>query len=195
MKIYTRRGDSGETDLFGSGRVPKDHLRVEVYGAVDELNATLGLCAAATPEAELREFVQSLQCGLFELGAYLATPEARHRDAMKMHEPSEAAIAALEARIDAFEAELPPLERFVLPGGTNSAANFHLARTVCRRAERLAVALDRAESLAPSAVTYLNRLSDLLFVLARVLNRANLDGLGGDDVYWRSERLTRAAEA
>ena len=123
MKIYTRRGDGGETDLFGSGRVPKDHLRVEAYGAVDEVNATLGLCAATTPEAELREFVQSLQCGLFELGSYLATPEARHRDAMGMHEPSAAVITALEARIDAFEAELPPLERFVLPGGTQSAAN------------------------------------------------------------------------
>lgn len=180
MKIYTRRGDSGETDLFGSGRVPKDHLRVEAYGAVDELNATLGLCAATTPESELREFVQSLQCGLFELGAYLATPEARHRETMKMHEPSEAAIAALEARIDAFEAELPPLERFVLPGGTLSAAHFHLARTVCRRAERLAVALDRAESLAPSAVMYLNRLSDLLFVLARVANHR----AGVPDVEW-----------
>jgi len=171
MKIYTRRGDSGETDLFGSGRVPKDHLRVEAYGAVDELNATLGLCAAATPEAELREFVQSLQCGLFELGSYLATPEARHRESMGMHEPSAAAITALETRIDGFEAELPPLERFVLPGGTNSAAAFHLARTVCRRAERHAVALDRAESLAPSAVKYLNRLSDLLFVMSRWENR------------------------
>ena len=184
MKIYTRRGDSGETDLFGSGRVPKDHLRVEAYGAVDELNATLGLCAATTPEAALREFVQSLQCGLFELGAYLATPEARHREAMKMHEPSEAAIAALEARIDAFEAELPPLERFVLPGGTLSAAHFHLARTVCRRAERLAVALDRAASLAPSAVMYLNRLSDLLFVLARVANHR----AGVPDVEWQGRK-------
>ncbi len=184
MKIYTRRGDSGETDLFGSGRVPKDHLRVEAYGAVDELNATLGLCAAATPEADLRAFVQSLQCGLFELGAYLATPEARHRESMGMNEPSDAAISALEARIDAFETELPPLERFVLPGGTKSAAAFHLARTVCRRAERLAVALDRAESLAPSAVKYLNRLSDLLFVLARVANHR----AGVADVEWEGRK-------
>ena len=184
MKIYTRRGDGGETDLFGSGRVPKDHLRVEAYGAVDEVNATLGLCAAATPEAELREFVQSLQCGLFELGAYLATPEARHRESMGMHEPSDAAIAALEARIDGFEAELPPLERFVLPGGTSSAAAFHLARTVCRRAERQAVALDRAEPLAPSAVQYLNRLSDLLFVLARVANHR----AGVADVEWEGRK-------
>ena len=104
MKIYTRRGDAGETDLFGSGRVPKDHLRVEAYGAVDELNATLGLCVAATSEADLGALVQRLQCGLFELGAYLATPEARHREAMKMHEPSDAEIAALEARIDDVQA-------------------------------------------------------------------------------------------
>ena len=184
MKIYTRRGDAGETDLFGSGRVPKDHLRVEVYGAVDELNATLGLCVAATAEADLCALVQRLQCGLFELGAYLATPEARHRDAMKTHEPSDAEVDALETQIDAFETELPALERFVLPGGTPAAAHFHLARTVCRRAERLAVALDRAESLAPSAVKYLNRLSDLLFVLARVANRR----AGVRDVEWEGRK-------
>jgi cob(I)alamin adenosyltransferase len=184
MKIYTRRGDTGETDLFGSGRVAKDHLRVEAYGAVDELNATLGLSAAATSEADLREFVQSLQRGLYEVGAYLATPEARHRDAMGMHEPNDAVIAALEARIDGFEAELPPLERFVLPGGTPSAAAFHLARTVCRRAERRAVALGRVESLAPNAVRYLNRLSDLLFVLARVANHR----AGVPDVEWEGRK-------
>ena len=184
MKIYTRRGDAGDTDLFGSGRVGKDHLRVEAYGAVDELNAFLGACATATDDTELRAYVQSLQCALFELGAYLATPEARHRDAMNMHEPSDDAIAALEARIDAFETELPPLERFVLPGGTPAAAAFHVARTVCRRAERLAVALHRTEPLAPSAVRYLNRLSDLLFVLARVANRR----AGVSDVEWAGRK-------
>jgi cob(I)alamin adenosyltransferase len=184
VKIYTRRGDAGETDLFGSGRVPKDHLRVEAYGAVDELNAALGLCASATADADLRGLVQELQCSLFELGAYLATPEARHRDAMHMHEPSDAAIEALEARIDAFEAELAPLQRFVLPGGAPSAAAFHLARTVCRRAERLVVSLDRSEPLAPSAVRYLNRLSDLLFVLARVANHR----AGVPDVEWEGRK-------
>jgi cob(I)alamin adenosyltransferase len=179
MKIYTRRGDSGETDLFGSGRVAKDHLRVEAYGAVDELNAVLGTCGAAAP-GDLGDRVQAIQRALFSLGAYLATPEARHREAMGMHEPSDASIAALEAQIDALETELAPLERFVLPGGTPAAAAFHVARTVCRRAERIAVALDRAESLAPSAVRYLNRLSDLLFVLARVANRR----AGVPDVEW-----------
>lgn len=180
MKIYTRRGDTGETDLFGSGRVAKDALRVEAYGAVDELNAVLGTCAAAIADDELRRIVHDLQRELFSLGAYLATPEARHRESMGMHEPTDAAIAALEARIDAFEAELPPLERFVLPGGTPAAGAFHVARTVCRRAERVAVALDREESLAPNAVRYLNRLSDLLFVLARVANRR----AGVPDVEW-----------
>ena len=184
MKIYTRRGDAGETDLFGSGRVPKDHLRVEAYGAVDELNAALGLCASATSDTDLRSLVQGLQCGLFELGAYLATPEARHREATGMHEPGDAAIEALEAKIDALEAELAPLVRFVLPGGTPTAAAFHLARTVCRRAERLAVSLGRAEPLAPSAVRYLNRLSDLLFVLARVANHR----AGVPDVEWEGRK-------
>jgi cob(I)alamin adenosyltransferase len=180
VKIYTRRGDSGETDLFGSGRVPKDHLRVEAYGAVDELNAVLGAAAAATDAADLRRSVESIQRALFSLGAYLATPEARHRESMGMHEPSAAAIDALEAQIDALEAELAPLERFVLPGGTPAAAGFHVARTVCRRAERIAVALDRAEPLAPNAIRYLNRLSDLLFVMARVANRR----AGVPDVEW-----------
>lgn len=184
MKIYTRRGDSGETDLIGSGRVPKDHLRVDAYGAVDELNASLGVCAAATPHADLRALLEDVQRGLFALGAHLATPEARHRESLGMREPSDTEIAALEARIDAFEAELPPLERFVLPGGTPQAAAFHVARTVCRRAERVAVALDRSESLAPSAIRYLNRLSDLLFVLARVENRR----AGVGDVEWEGRR-------
>jgi cob(I)alamin adenosyltransferase len=180
MKIYTRRGDGGETDLFGSGRVAKDDLRVEAYGGVDELNAALGVCAATTPEADLRVAIEEIQRALFALGAYLATPEARHREAMGMREPSDAAIAALETRIDALETELAPLERFVLPGGTASAAALHVARTVCRRAERVAVALDRADPLAPGAIRYLNRLSDLLFVMARVANRR----AGVCDVEW-----------
>ena len=180
MKIYTRRGDEGETDLLGSGRVAKDHLRVAAYGAVDELNAALGLCAVASPHPDLRTLVESLQRELFALGAYLATPEARHRDASAMRPPGEPEIAVLEARIDAFEKELPPLKRFVLPGGTPAAAALHLARTVCRRAERAAVSLDRAEALGPDALRYLNRLSDLLFVLARVENHR----AGVGDVEW-----------
>jgi len=184
MKIYTRRGDSGETDLIGAGRVAKDHLRVEAYGALDELNAALGVCASSSAHADLRALLATIQCALFELGAYLATPERRHREEMRMSEPSDAEIAALEAHIDTFEGELTPLQRFVLPGGTPAAAHFHVARTGCRRAERVAVALQRSEEIAPSAIRYLNRLSDLLFVLARVENRR----AGVPDVEWEGRR-------
>jgi cob(I)alamin adenosyltransferase len=184
MKIYTRRGDTGETDLIGSGRVRKDDLRVEAYGAVDELNAAIGSCTAETAHADLREVLEAIQRTLFELGAYLATPEARHREGMGMREPGDAEIEALERRIDACEAELAPLTRFVLPGGTRAAAALHVARTVCRRAERAGVALDRREALAPGALRYLNRLSDLLFVLARVENRR----AGVADVEWEGRR-------
>jgi cob(I)alamin adenosyltransferase len=184
LKIYTRRGDAGQTDLIGSGRVAKDDLRVEAYGAVDELNAALGVAAAATAHADLRALVESIQRSLFALGAYLATPEARHRESMGMREPEAAEIEALERRIDALEGELAPLQRFVLPGGAPSAAAFHVARTACRRAERVCVALDRTASLAPGALRYLNRLSDLLFVVARVENRR----AGLPDVEWEGRR-------
>src|SRR5690606_10556477 len=119
----------------------------------------------------LRNLVETIQRSLFALGAYLATPEARHRESLGTAPPDPAEIEALEARIDGFEEELPPLRRFVLPGGTPAAAAFHLARTVCRRAERAAVGLGRTDDVAPEALRYLNRLSDLLFVLARVENR------------------------
>lgn len=180
MKIYTRRGDLGETDLIGAGRVPKDHPRVDAYGTVDELNAALGCAAAATAQADLRGLLEGVQRALFSLGAYLATPEERHRAAAGIRAPSELEVTELEARIDRFEGELTPLERFVLPGGTPAAAAFHVARTACRRAERCVVSLDRLEPLEPTAVRYLNRLSDLLFVLARVENRR----AGVPDVEW-----------
>jgi cob(I)alamin adenosyltransferase len=184
MKIYTRRGDQGETDLIGAGRVPKDHPRVDAYGTVDELNAALGVAAAQTAHEDLRALVQGVQRELFALGAYLATPEERHRGAAGIRAPDDVEVTALEARIDTFEGELAPLERFVLPGGTPGAAAFHVARTSCRRAERCVVSLDRLEPLAPTAVRYLNRLSDLLFVLARVENRR----AGVPDVEWEGRR-------
>ncbi len=171
MKIYTRRGDRGETDLFGGPRVAKDHLRVEAYGAVDELNASLGVALADTAHQDLCDLTRSIQEALFDLGAYLSSPDAGQREKRGVRQPLDAEVEALEGHIDAFEAELEPLRNFVLPGGTTAAAAFHLARTVCRRAERRAVSLDREVPLEASALRYLNRLSDLLFVLARVENR------------------------
>lgn len=170
MKIYTRRGDGGQTDLFGGDRVEKDALRVECYGAVDELNAVLGVCAAASGQEDVRSVVAGLQATLFGLGSYLATPDAGHRRKAGIPEPEEGDVLALEKQIDGFEAELPPLERFILPGGSPAAASFQHARAVCRRAERRAVALHHEVPLSASALRFLNRLSDLLFVLGRVEN-------------------------
>lgn len=180
MKIYTRRGDAGETDLFGGPRVVKDDLRVQAYGAVDELNAVLGMCAAATEHADLRDFVRRIQALLFDLGAALATPDPQQRARSGFPEPRDEDVALLEERIDALESELDPLRRFVLPGGCRAASVFHVARTVCRRAERCAVALAHREPVPDACLRLLNRLSDLLFVMARVENRRS----GIADVPW-----------
>jgi cob(I)alamin adenosyltransferase len=171
MRVYTRRGDDGETDLFGGSRVSKDHLRVEAYGAVDELNASLGVCAAATRHGDLREIVQAVQGVLFDLGSYLATPDAERRQKSGVPGPQDEDVDALERHIDALQKEVEPLRRFILPGGCEAAAAFHVARTVCRRAERRVVQLQRQEPLEAVALRYLNRSSDLFFVLARVENR------------------------
>jgi cob(I)alamin adenosyltransferase len=184
VKIYTRRGDEGETDLFGGPRVGKDHLRVEAYGAVDELSAALGLAAAHTHHADLRAICLRVQASLFELGAQLASPDAERRATSRVPELREDDVARLEAEIDALDAELEPLRHFVLPGGTAGAAAFHLARTVCRRAERRIVALARGDALGPEPLRYVNRLSDLLFTLARVENRR----AGVPDVEWLGRR-------
>ena len=180
MKIYTRRGDRGETDLLGGGRVGKDDRRVEAYGEVDELNACLGAAAAASPQPDLRDLVRRIQATLFSLGAYLASPDDARRERAAIPGVCEGDVEELEKRIDALESELEPLRRFILPGGSAAAAAFHVARTVCRRAERRAVELHRAEPLSPVALRYLNRLSDLLFVLARVENRR----AGVPDIEW-----------
>jgi cob(I)alamin adenosyltransferase len=184
VKIYTKRGDRGETDLLGGARVPKDDARVAAYGAVDELNAQLGAAASATPHDDLRRLAQAIQGRLFEVGAYLASPDARLRVKSGIAEPTDEDVAFLERHIDALERELEPLRRFVLPGGHAAAAAFHVARTVCRRAEREAVALHRTDALGDAVLTYLNRLSDLLFVLARVENRR----AGVADVEWSPRR-------
>jgi cob(I)alamin adenosyltransferase len=183
MKLYTRRGDSGETDLFGGERVSKDHLRVRAYGEVDELNACIGTAAAASDQKDIVECSQRIQSTLFDLGSFLATPSPERRAKASIPEVRETHVAALESEIDRFEEELEPLRSFILPGGTRAAAAFHLARTVCRRAERGAVQLDLDEPLGGQSLRYLNRLSDLLFVMARVENRRG----GVRDVEWKSD--------
>lgn len=180
MKIYTRRGDAGETDLFGGERVRKEHARVEAYGQVDELNAFLGAALAASEQQDLIDGGRRIQSALFDLGSFLATPDAARRQKASIPEITPANVEALEAEIDRLEEELDPLDRFILPGGTRAAAAFHVARTVCRRAERATVRLDTEEPLGGLAVRYLNRLSDLLFVLARAENKR----AGVDDVPW-----------
>ncbi len=183
-KIYTRRGDAGETDLFGGPRVSKTNVRVEAYGAVDELNASLGVCAAASHHDDLRRSVQTIQGLLFDLGAYLATPDAERRAKSGVPQPQKEDVAELESQIDTLEKELEPLQRFILPGGTAAAAAFHVARTTCRYAERRAIELHQREPIDASALGFLNRLSDLLFTMARVENRR----AGVPDVEWEGRR-------
>lgn len=166
-KIYTKSGDDGETGLFGGPRVRKDDLRIEAYGTVDELNSVVGLVRVQTLPQELDDLAGRIQNELFDLGAVLASPEP---EKFGLPGVGPRQVAALEAAIDRFEADLAPLAQFVLPGGTSAAAHLHLARTVCRRAERRLVSLAAAEPISPQAVIYLNRLSDLLFVAARWAN-------------------------
>ncbi|MBA3559691.1 MAG: cob(I)yrinic acid a,c-diamide adenosyltransferase [Pyrinomonadaceae bacterium] len=172
MKIYTKTGDAGETGLFGGGRVSKDDPRVEAYGDVDELNAVLGVARAVELMPRIDEIVVLVQRDLFSLGSLIATPD---REKMRQHlekaRIDEDRISELERAIDEGEAELEPLRAFILPGGTPKSAALHAARTVCRRAERRVIALTREVEIPPIVVKYLNRLSDLLFVLSRVANR------------------------
>ena len=181
MKIYTKTGDAGDTALFGGGRVPKSHPRVEAYGDVDELNATLGVVLATQPMARIDDVVSPIQQDLFAIGALLATPDRekmdRHLEKAKI---DDARIAELERAIDAGDDELEPLKAFIMPGGTPKAAALHVSRTVCRRAERRVVELARAEAIPSIVVIYLNRLSDLLFTLARVANKRG----GSAEVEW-----------
>ncbi len=182
-QIATRTGDDGSTGLGDGSRVPKDHLRVQAMGDVDELNSNLGVLLAEPLPDEVRELLITIQHELFNLGGELCMPgyELLKSDA----------VLRLDEALAHFNAELPRLKEFILPAGTRSAAISHVCRTVARRAERAVVTLAASETINAAPRQYLNRLSDLLFVLARVLNRANLDGLGGDDVYWHSERLQK----
>ena len=187
-QIATRTGDDGTTGLGDGSRVPKHHLRVAAMGEVDELNSTLGVLLAEPLPDNVRELLVVIQHELFNLGGELSIPGFTLLKAE--------AVAQLDEALAHYNAALPRLAEFILPAGTRSAALAHVSRSVARRAERAVVLLasqaSDKEAVNEAPRQYLNRLSDLLFVLARVLNRANLDGLGGDDVYWRSERLARS---
>ncbi len=181
MKIYTKTGDDGDTGLFGGGRVPKDHARVAAYGDVDELNAVLGMARSVDVMPRIDEVLAPIQRDLFALGALLATPDhEKMKEQLAKARISEARIGQLEQAIDDGEAELEPLKAFIMPGGTPKAAALHVARTVCRRAERAIIRLQREAEIPQIVVIYLNRLSDLLFVLARVANRR----AGAGEVTW-----------
>jgi cob(I)alamin adenosyltransferase len=169
MKIYTRTGDDGTTSLFSGGRVSKTHLRVEAYGTVDELNSILGLARALKPRPQTDAWLERIQRQLFHLGADLATPlDAKSDWVVRMDAET---VQSLETGIDELTAELPELKNFILPGGTPAAAQMHVARTVCRRAERVVVALQEHERVGEQVLNYLNRLSDFLFTLSRWENQ------------------------
>jgi len=181
MKIYTKTGDEGMTGLFGGVRVSKDHARVEAYGDVDELNAFLGLARAAELMPHIDEVLVAVQRDLFSIGALLATPD---REKMQQHlskaRIGDDRIAELEHAIDTCDRELEPLKAFILPGGTQKAAALHVARTVCRRAERRVIHLQREVEIPQIVVVYLNRVSDLLFTMARLANTR----AGAGEVTW-----------
>jgi cob(I)alamin adenosyltransferase len=177
MKIYTRTGDGGSTGLYGGGRAAKNDLRIAAVGTVDELNAFLGVCRATGLPIGIDGPLARLQHEMFALGAELSSPGGAAPGSILLNA---ADIAAAEADVDRFEAELPPLKTFVLPGGTPASAALHAARAVCRRAERETVGLSQTAEIRPEILAYLNRVGDLLFVLARYVNQA----AGVADVLW-----------
>ena len=182
-QIATRTGDNGSTGLGDNTRVSKNSLRVHAMGDVDELNSNIGVLLCEDMPEGVRTLLVEIQHELFNLGGELSIPGFT---LLKSE-----AVERLDEALVHYNEQLPRLKEFILPAGTRSAALAHVSRTVARRTERVVVALHAAEAVNDAPRQYLNRLSDLLFVLARVLNRANLDGLGGDDVYWRSEKLAR----
>jgi cob(I)alamin adenosyltransferase len=182
-QIATRTGDDGSTGLGDGTRVPKSHGRIGAMGEVDELNSHIGVLLAEPLPDDVRDLLVTIQHELFNLGGELSIPGYTLL--------KDDAVAALDAALARYNETLPRLAEFILPAGTRSAALAHVARAVARRAERAVVTLAATETINAAPRLFLNRLSDLLFVLARVLNRANLDGLGGDDVYWHSARLAR----
>ena len=182
-KIYTRTGDAGETGLFGGGRVSKGDLRVEAYGTVDELNAALGWAASKVNQQEIKDYIEVVQDDLFVIGADLATsPPTEGRPRPRVPILTKSRIGEIESWIDKADDELPGLTAFVLPGGSEGAAALHMARTICRRAERAVVRLGAHEEVSNGVIPYLNRLSDLIFTLARLENH----GVGIGDREWSS---------
>ncbi|HEY7326278.1 MAG TPA: cob(I)yrinic acid a,c-diamide adenosyltransferase [Gemmataceae bacterium] len=187
-RIYTKSGDKGDTGLGDGTRVPKDHTRVAAYGSVDELNAVLGLLVSNYPQAAETELIRSVQNDLFDVGADLCLPESADEKPGAHLRVRAEQVERLEQAIDRLNANLKPLSSFILPGGQAAAAWCHLARTVCRRAERDVVTLYRDETINPQVIIYLNRLSDLLFVLARVYNNN-----GHEDILWQPGQTQRPA--
>jgi cob(I)alamin adenosyltransferase len=185
MKVYTKTGDTGTTSLFGGTRVPKDHIRIESYGTVDELNSYIGLIRDQEMNTHYKEILVEIQDRLFTIGAILATPpekEVKKNGELRLQKLGivESDVELLENEIDSMESELPPMTHFVLPGGHTTVSYCHISRCVCRRAERLAVHLNHNEPVAEIAIKYLNRLSDYLFVLARKLSK----DLQAEEVQW-----------
>lgn len=170
MKIYTGFGDGGKTRLFGGQIVDKDNLRVEAYGTIDELNSVIGIVITYVENETLIKDLQSIQNSLFELSAELATPE-KNKNTSKNASINDKNIIELEKKIDKMDGKLDPLKNFILPGGCQASAFCHLARTICRRAERILVSLNKIEVINPQIIVYMNRLSDLLFVAARFINK------------------------
>ena len=182
MKIYTKTGDKGKTSLFGGERVSKDVDRIEAYGCVDELNSQLGVVRSLNPPEEVNRILLRIQHELFILGADLATPGKDARKKARRMSPRH--VEQLERDIDHLDSSLDPLEQFILPGGTQVSAELHVARTICRRAERSVVRLSRKGEIGTTPVVYINRLSDLLFVAARSVNKSG----GGEEKKWDSSR-------
>ena len=189
MKIYTKTGDDGETGLFGGARVSKASAQVDAYGHVDELNSVIGLAQSHKTDPEVRRWINAIQAQLFQVGAELATAPDK-MDKLTLPLVQEADIEAFESAIDKFESELEPLKTFILPGGTQSASALHLARCVCRRAERAVVSLAADQPVRPTLIQYLNRLSDFLFVMARAANASQQT----EDVPWVGQSTAKGDE-
>lgn len=181
MKIYTKTGDKGMTSLFGGERVWKDHLRIESYGSVDEINSFIGLALCEITDEDIRGTLKQIQNDLFVVGSDLASPKEKESKSFKIPRVNHDYFEKIESEIDRFNDKLPELKHFILPGGTKGAALLHTARTICRRAERKVITLGKAEKIGDDIAIYLNRLSDFLFVLARYENHVSKT----PDVEWK----------